>query len=667
MVAVIGVLLAHFHIPGMSGGFLGVDVFFVISGFLITRLIIEEQGRSGNFSYGRFYLRRIRRLFPAALAVILISIVFFYPILGEKDLVSFLRSVPFAIFSLSNINFWKEVGYFDTAAQFKPLLHTWSLAVEEQFYLFWPTALLLLLRLGRGLFAATLLLILISVLGAEWARPEHFSAAYYLLPFRAFELLVGAALAVLMAPASPGFRDIQRLAPPRMAALAGAGMGMILLSFILFDKSAPLPGLASLLPCLGTALVIAYGAAGPVGRFLTWRPVVWIGLISYSLYLVHWPVWVYLTYRLPAEPSLLLSLAMIPLSILLGAASYYAVEQPFRQRRPTRRENARFLAAIGGLCCLLILPSLAYKLAPERPPAVVAQMRAAYGGPVARSLVDFPREDPVYLIERWAAAGDQPRILVLGDSHGGHLRHGLQEVLAPYGFAVDMARIPGCPPLIDITIQRETDLGPDQACSAANGALRALIESPDYKAVILTSRWNLAVGERDLPDHWLRHIDYVEIGDPAPRLGMDQTRQLFDRALERTLQALLHSGKAVVLLSQVPPLGNDLNQCQALFPWAADQIGPDARCARLSRADIERRAAYADHQLQDFGAAADILYIRSNDLMCDGAACLANAPGSGDLLYMDDNHLSKSGSAYYLDALVQQTGLIPFLSAKLQD
>ena len=165
-IAVLGVLWAHFHVPGLPGGFLGVDVFFVISGYLITRLIIKEKLATGGFSYRRFYLRRVRRLLPAALATIALSLAAFFPILGEKDLISFLRSIPFAILPLANVNYYLEVGYFDTAAAFKPLLHFWSLSVEEQFYFIWPTALLMLLAFPRAVLPVTLALLAASVIAS---------------------------------------------------------------------------------------------------------------------------------------------------------------------------------------------------------------------------------------------------------------------------------------------------------------------------------------------------------------------------------------------------------------------------------------------------------------------------------------------------------------------
>ena len=228
-VAVLGVLLAHYSIPGVPGGFLGVDVFFVISGYLITRLIIQEKGRTGAFSFRRFYIRRFRRLLPAALFLIGLCFLVFHPVLGTADLSSFLRSIPLSILSLANIGFYREVGYFDTAAEFKPLLHMWSLSVEEQFYLIWPTVLLAILwvrRFGKGILIT---LFVVCVLVAQITVNKDPSAAYFLLHARAFELLAGALLAAFLAPLSPYARS-RDLSEKTRGHLALVGIALIAVS-----------------------------------------------------------------------------------------------------------------------------------------------------------------------------------------------------------------------------------------------------------------------------------------------------------------------------------------------------------------------------------------------------------------------------------------------------
>tara|TARA_R110000868_G_scaffold221493_2_gene473141 strand:+ start:23071 stop:24597 length:1527 start_codon:yes stop_codon:yes gene_type:complete len=418
---------------------------------------------------------------PAAVVVIGASVVLLYPVLGKADQASFLQSIPFALFSLANINYYLEIGYFDTAAQFKPLLHTWSLAVEEQFYLIWPTMLLLLLRFGKAVLPVCLILLLISLGAAELWIGRDPSAAYYLLPFRAFELLTGAALALLMADKSPDYRDLTT-GPALQSTLACVGLALILGSYFLLSETSRLPGALSLLPFIGTVLIIVYGASGPVGRFLTWRPIVWIGLISYSLYLVHWPLVVYLTYRLPYEPSIMLRLALFPASIALAAMSYYFVEQTFRDPAPAHRrfQNKPFLAGL--TLTILMLSGVAGALKYD----VFAGDGAQLATNVSEISVPYPGSPDGREFERLVPdAGVDARVLILGDSHAGHLDAGFREYVASQGIEVDVVDVPGCPPLFGVTRYYDGDAARrarEKVCRAHTAAKRALALSEDYDA-----------------------------------------------------------------------------------------------------------------------------------------------------------------------------------------
>ncbi|MBR28013.1 MAG: hypothetical protein CML46_13860 [Rhodobacteraceae bacterium] len=659
-IAVLGVLWAHFHVPGLPGGFLGVDVFFVISGYLITRLIIKEKLATGGFSYRRFYLRRVRRLLPAALATIALSLAAFFPILGEKDLISFLRSIPFAILPLANVNYYLEVGYFDTAAAFKPLLHFWSLSVEEQFYFIWPTALLMLLAFPRAVLPVTLALLAASVIAAQLWFDIDASATYYLLPFRAFELLIGAALA--MVSVSHG----ERLAATRWASpLAILGMALVIFSYVVFDEASQLPGVLSLIVGVGTALLITFGAAGPVGRVLTWRPTVWIGLISYSLYLVHWPIIVYVASRLPDAPSIPLRVSLFAVSILFAALSYYLVERPFRHPAPAGRRfgNLPFLGATAVIAGLLVAPTAAYKikLIGPTPPARLADAPAALSD-VRMRYLPFPGSPDDRGIERFSiGAADAPRVLVLGDSHAGHLREGIRDYLAPRGLEVDLASVTGCPPLFGLTFQREEDKAPDPLCTRHAEAKRDLAINGDYDAVMLASRWNLAVGERELSTGRLRQIHLMEVGDADPALNVERSRELFDAALARTVEEILASGKRVVLLSQAPTTGVDLSQCLALFPWAEAARQGSARCAGLTSADARTRSDFADRELAEYAGREDVLVVRPIDFFCGGETCLWADPETGDFMYRDSNHLNPAGSLFLMDGAERESGLVEFL------
>jgi peptidoglycan/LPS O-acetylase OafA/YrhL len=260
-IAVLPVVLFHAGFELFGGGFVGVDVFFVISGFLITGLIRNECAR-GTFSFRVFYLRRARRLLPALLATLMLSLAAGYWMLPPSDMRALGQSAFAALLSLSNMLFWLQSGYFDNASHLKPLLHTWSLSVEEQFYLVWPLALVLGLRLGSrawlpGLIAAG---VIGSLLGCEIALSVDPSAAFFFLPFRAFELGLGALLAFL--PPLVSHRNAWR------EACTATGLGMIFLAVFLYSESTRFPGFSALLPCVGAALVLVGGEAQYVGALL---------------------------------------------------------------------------------------------------------------------------------------------------------------------------------------------------------------------------------------------------------------------------------------------------------------------------------------------------------------------------------------------------------------
>lgn len=282
-VAVLLVLFHHLGFSLFSGGYVGVDVFFVISGYLITRLITHEI-REKSFSFGRFYTRRVTRLAPALLATIAGALIVGFFVFTPQDFADLGQSAIYSIISVVNFHFWSTAGYFDTEALQKPLLHIWSLAVEEQFYFIWPIALILLLKLNRTLIISTIFIIIIaSTAAAQYVLPLDPDAAYYLLPFRAAELAIGALLCFVPPIGNRIARNI----------LPIIGMGAIVASGVLYSRETPFPGVAALLPTVGTALIIMSGGLNFTAQALRLPPVVYIGKISYSLYLVHWPLIVF--------------------------------------------------------------------------------------------------------------------------------------------------------------------------------------------------------------------------------------------------------------------------------------------------------------------------------------------------------------------------------------
>lgn len=343
-VAVVAVILFHLHIGGFSGGYVGVDIFFVISGYLITGLIYGDI-QSKQFSIKGFYIRRIRRLAPALLVTLLAVSIFAFFVLKPEEMRSFGLSLAFQSGSLQNFFFLSEGEYF-LGSDLKPLLHTWSLAVEEQFYLFWPLILLLIRRYS---FKVQILL-LTALMFCSFAVNLAFmglspKASFFLLPARAWELGFGGLIALLETRAI--FREV--LTHRLRTALGCAGLAIVCASFFIFTAETPFPGWAALLPVFGTVFLLVSGVGSPtfVGRVLSFRPVVLVGLISYPMYLWHWPIIVAMR-QFGVELTYWVALAVVLATVALSAATYRFIESPIRSRRwlPTTKWLLS-LAAVG--------------------------------------------------------------------------------------------------------------------------------------------------------------------------------------------------------------------------------------------------------------------------------------------------------------------------------
>lgn len=337
--AVIAVLLYHVDLFFVPGGFLGVDIFFVISGFLISGNILRSC-ESRSFSMFDFVLRRMRRLLPAAAVTIVLSLIGGYFILSSSDYAEAGRSGLAALFFSSNFVFWAEAGYFDAASHTKPFLHFWSLSVEEQFYLFWPVLMLLGFRLGRKVGAAIVVggLSLVSLVVAEVLFDTASAATFFLMPFRVFEFGIGALIAVLNIRLPKGIlSDLGVL----------VGIVLMVFSIVVLDDASRMPGLLSLIPLLGCGLVLM-SPQSLFGVILSNPVASYIGNASYSIYLVHWPLVVFVKYQTGEDLSLLAQIILIGSSLLVGAGFYHLIETPFRREGFWKREGVRRLPTLLG-------------------------------------------------------------------------------------------------------------------------------------------------------------------------------------------------------------------------------------------------------------------------------------------------------------------------------
>jgi len=480
-VAVTSVVAYHLGTPQVSGGFVGVDVFFVISGFLITSLIHGELGE-GRFTVTDFYRRRLRRIVPALVTVLLVTCLVASGLLFAPELHELSRSAIWAGLFSSNLYFWQHAGYFDAPSTSQPLLHTWSLGVEEQFYLFFPLLLLLLHRFARRHLTLALSVVSVAsfVLGVWQVREGHATAAFYLLPARAWELGLGALLAV----ARP------RLPAPAGHAASLLGLMLIAWSCHHYTGSTHFPGTAALAPVVGATLVIAAGEAGAVNRVLAWRPIVFVGLVSYSWYLWHWPAIV--IYRLYTFEDLTWTsrAALAGGTFVLAVLSWRFVEGPLRKLRlPDRRYVVGFAAATSAAVVLLGLGLQPFTRLVH--PTDAAE--ASYLRVLDTVHTEGNKALSCFILNGAAASSyshatcstpepGKHNVVIVGDSHAADLYWGLAERMP--AVSVLQVTASGCKPLLP--------LKGEARCVAVLKTELSRLKGEHVDAMVLSARWRTA-------------------------------------------------------------------------------------------------------------------------------------------------------------------------------
>lgn len=621
--AVFPVVIFHAYSSLAPGGYIGVDVFFVVSGYLITRIIfgeIQEQ----RFSLVKFYERRARRILPALFAVIFACTIAGAFLLTPSMFENLTKSVFATTIFASNIYFWQTIDYFSTAAEFRPLLHTWSLAVEEQFYVFWPLFLILVAKLPkRYLTAAVTAILIVSFAGSVIATENYSRANFYSIPTRTWELMIGAILALeIISPwRHRGVREVSAL----------GGIIMILVPALVYDSTTSFPGTAALWPCLGTALLIHSKGSTWIGRMLSQKHLVFAGLISYSLYLWHWPILAFLrivygTVKLPFGVALL----AVAVSIGMAILSWRFIERPFRQRNLITRRLVFLGSGTGTVACLLVsLSVIAADGAPSR-----------FSGPslaVALGAMDVEKNRfscrGKTRLEELCRIGDPQingTVLFWGDSHAGALMSAVDVVLKSAKRAGYVTYRPACAPITDVR-----RIGYNwQDCTRFNNAVLELIESlrPKLDTVILAGRWALSATGNRAPGESGKDVRLVDM-DGNPQLG---NAVLFEHGLGRVVARLRLAGVRVVILSGVPEVGWDV-------PSAATsrlQLGlPLPNVPSLQ--DVRARNAEANAAIVRVTTKHNALYVPVAPLLCQPECQVLDRNGS---FYVDDDHLSVHGA-----------------------
>jgi peptidoglycan/LPS O-acetylase OafA/YrhL len=620
--AVLAVVVFHAHGSLMPGGFVGVDVFFVISGFLITGLIAEEIER-GSFSFANFYTRRIKRIFPPYIAVAAATLAVSSYLLIPNDYIFYTTSLAASWAFLSNVFFsMLSWGYFGQRTEEFPLLHTWSLSVEEQFYFIFPILLILLYRYLRPkLIWALLALGIAFACYSQWKTGEIRS--YFLISSRAHELIIGALTYFLQRKYPLSSRALAHL-------LAAAGLAMVLGSLFLIHSGTPFPGFNSLYPCIGTALLIYAGRQDHfLSPLLKSRPAVFIGLISYSLYLWHWPIFSFLRYR-GIELNLPVSLAAVALAFVLSILTWKFIETPIRTNRGIRFKTA-FTQIYLAPCVLFMavgLYSYVTEGAPQRFSSDVRELIASYSfeRDLTRSCSiraeDYRKVTVDYLLDNCAFGNsERPKadVLLMGDSHANHFKPFIEQLSKNAGLKAVFHVQGGCMPT-ELARFDQQPQGEPSTCEKRNADLLAL--AGQFKYVVLAGFWSSAAG-------------------PA-----------FERELASVVEQVSAAGATPVVFKDNPYYRPDLSRC--VLKRKRGWIPADADCS-IPYDFVSRTLSATDAAIDSVGKShPKLVVIDPKRVMCNSEKCLTYIGNTA--LYKDDNHINAKAAVLLADRYIAGEG-----------
>ena len=619
----LGVNLGPFDRLGLDGGYFGVDIFFVISGFLITGIIVNELHSKGKFSIVGFYERRARRIMPALFTVMITMIPSGWFLLFSDQYKTFLQSLVSINFFVSNYFFLGKSGYFDPDIDLNPMLHTWSLAIEEQFYVFFPLILWLLWKAVRRRYWIPILSV-IAVVSLVWANTNWYNDPtnnFYLLQFRAWELIAGALAAIHLSKREKAYSS-QLLSLTGLALLAIALVGPWKLVGSTMDVF-PHPGFITLIPIVGTVLITMFAGTGTlVNRVLSWRFFVGIGLISYSAYLWHQPLFAFFRISQLHEPKPWDFLPFIAVTLILAALSWKFVENPFRDRNRFSRKQVFFATGL----IMLLISGFAFVASRDG----VDARRVSLSGQSFADLSErvtinrglnhscnlFAENEPKCI------EGDHPKVLLWGDSYAMHLALALKSSATKVDFV--QQTFSACAPVVGLA-QQNTNYGADFAkkCIKHNDdVLEWLGRQPDIEYVVLGSPWSTVL-ESDA-----KTFNRAGVVGPSGKQGVDGLRE--------TIASIKSLGKKPVIVLATPTNNEDIGEC--VLRTAANNIS-SSQCDF----NLEIDARHASNQaVINAKPGAPAFWL--DDFICPEGICLSQREGV--IIYRDGGHLSREGSTF---------------------
>jgi peptidoglycan/LPS O-acetylase OafA/YrhL len=627
-VAVLSVVIFHLAPSVLTGGFVGVDIFFVISGFLITGFIADRLSDK-SFSLLEFYERRILRLVPAFVVVAVFTLFAGYILYGPEDYQRLSNALKSVLILGANHYFLHTSGYFAPAPETTPLLHTWSLSVEEQFYVIFPFVFILMHRLRvrplvwMGIFAA------ISLVWSCWILNKHPEKAFFLLPYRAWEFLLGSLVAV------SSLRKIER--PQEW--LAALGCALIAGSATILSSASTFPGWGALAPCIGAVILVTAGTGTRINRLLASAPVSYLGRLSYSLYLWHWPLICFTEYWIARRIGLTEAVAIGSASLLLASFSYHFIETPFRDRPFPVLKSVGALSALVALLILSIGINAGEGLPGRLPPPFSAFLvkNALKGGMpesecrLAELIALDPRLSPLQNLRnphvcKIGASDRSPSMILWGDSHAQALAPALDHALRQTSRAGYSITTPGCPPIFGI----DRSDNPKYDCRKFNDAVASLIDNIRPASVMLSARW---------PVYFEQTLYGIE-NNAAPHVsapGGEDGAKTMATGVRRTFSWLAKHDLNSFVVGPVPEM-----PMHVPYSLARQALTMGMPLIEVSLAEVNTRQASSRPLLDALAKEYGVNFIDPLPRLCEQSRCIGGS--ARGVLFSDNNHLSLVGA-----------------------
>lgn len=649
-IAVLAVILFHAGFSLFSGGYVGVDIFFVISGYLITTFILKEK-QAGHFLLKDFYIRRAKRILPALFFVITCGLPAAWIFLLPNQLLNFSQSLMAVLLFIPNFFFWKTSGYFDASSELKPLIHTWSLGVEEQFYLFFPLLFLVWgyfkFKLER-LFWVCVIVLIASLFASNYGWRHHAMANFFLLPARMWELLIGALLAFFQMgfPCSLNFLEKYK------SFLSVLGLSLIIYSILFFSRAVPTPSFFTLIPTIGTLLVIAFSQGTLVYRLLSMNILVRIGLVSYSAYLWHQPLFAFTRLYYSTSLSIFIYAILIGLTFFLAYLTWLYIELPFRKSYQLSHTLKKILLYIFWL--LFVSFSIAsfftkgfegrFKISQKVVKSFALPERSKECFDLEKGHV---REDWSCLVSRVAVEKNVQDFFLAGDSHALQLLSVFEDAAKLTGKNGEFAGFSGCIPLLGVYPLIRDDQE-NKNCAALNQRVLSYVKTKHIKNIILVARWTYYTnGSYKSESKLINFIGKNKFDSP----NINTSRAAFEYGLKQTINTYKTLGVHIYIITQVPA---QLFEPQAVY---YDAFG---RSGEVQKTLDKDSVSFAQHlNLQSYVVAvfekykkdSSVTIINFDSDLCNEKNCPIGT--STESYYQDNNHLSAFGAARLQSKLIK--------------